>query len=137
VGNPVFASVIKDLITIHIIYTFTCIIIHTNLCKTMLTYSKPLTNFTAIINGCVFPITSKFHSIVIMFISALWYLGCRFDKHNSLMTNFAFSKKFMKHSCKPYSKSVSTFRLMNSKHYIHKNHRLFKRFIKTSRIFRK
>jgi hypothetical protein len=43
------------------------------------------------------------------FISALWHSGCRFDKHNSLMTNFAFSKKFMKHSCQPYSKILFHF----------------------------
>jgi hypothetical protein len=31
-----------------------------------------------------------------MFVSTLWYLGCRFDKHNSLMTNFIFFEKFSK-----------------------------------------
>jgi hypothetical protein len=32
-----------------------------------------------------------------MFISTFWHLGGRFDKHNSLMPNFASLKKLTNH----------------------------------------
>jgi hypothetical protein len=31
------------------------------------------------------------YKVMYMFISTFWYLGGRFDKHNSLMPNFTFS----------------------------------------------
>jgi hypothetical protein len=52
-----------------------------------------------------------------MFISALWYLGCHFDKNNSLMTNFALSNKIHETLVQTLLKILSTFCLMISKHH--------------------
>jgi hypothetical protein len=73
-----------------------------------------------------------------MFVSTLWYLGCRFDKHNSLMTNFIFFEKFSKKQFEKLSYREKMLRFRESSDCFSQKHALnFSNFSKNCSLFPK